>query len=109
MILFELKHLNSIISYKKSENISDEEFILNFLSVNKSEILSKINRFSKEDLWLSEYYWLLWAIRQKGMLSDAGAKQQVFQLIVEMSNNIDMNDVMCRKLVEIETIFDCHD
>ena len=87
MNLFDLKTLNNICSYEKSEGVTDGRLLYEWLCINKDFILSKTDRFSIEDLWLSEYYWLLILIIETGLENDVGAQQQLHKLLENMENN----------------------
>lgn len=55
-----------------------------FLRLNKSEIISRIDKFTPKDLYYSEYYQLHSLIRERDLQNDPGAKQQLFQVIEGM-------------------------
>lgn len=93
MKFFTLDDLSEIIVYKISDNVSEYQFLYNFISVNKDFILQKCNTFSEEDLWYSEYYWLLcekyFQFKKSGY--DAGMEQMIFNLLETISNNIEID------------------
>lgn len=95
MNLFNEKELNKIVDAQfKDGNM--EEFIYNFISINKEFILEKIAKFTIDDLWYSQYYWLN-ILKQKYNKKneyDAGINQQQFKLLevmMESGISIDWN------------------
>lgn len=55
-----------------------------FLRLNKSEIISRTDKFTPKDLYYSEYYQLHSLIKERDLQNDPGAKQQLFQVIEGM-------------------------
>lgn len=79
--------LDKIININTNEV---EEFMYNFLSINKDFILENTTEFTIDDLWYSEYYWLS-ELRKKKNKYDAGMDQQLFELLEMMNINIDID------------------
>lgn len=93
MKFFSLDDLSKITFYKVPDNISEYQFLYNFISVNKDFILENCSTFSYEDLCYSEYYWLLCEkyLRYKKADFDVGLEQMLFKLLETISNEIDID------------------
>lgn len=102
MKLFDLQELKKLCSYQKVQNVSDVQFLYEFLSVQKEYILSLSDKFSDSDLWYSEYYWLWAYITELGLQQDAGAQQQLFQLIEQMDWYLEEIDWKQLELIDRE-------
>lgn len=101
MRIFDLCELLKICTFR-DQKVSDNEFIYNFLCVNKNFILKNSNEFTVEDLWYSEYYYLMCVKNQneQNFGYDAGFEQMCFKLLGDIENKIDIDWDIIRNLEE---------
>lgn len=85
---------------KLSENDGSLYDLCEFLRLSKDKITSQTDKFTPEDLYYSEYYWLHSLIKERGLQNDQGAKQQLFQAIEGMCE-IEIDWDIIREIDEI--------
>lgn len=90
MRIFDLCELLKICTFR-DQKVSDNEFIL-----------KNSNEFTVEDLWYSEYYYLMCVKNQneQNFGYDAGFEQMCFKLLGDIENKIDIYWDIIRNLEE---------
>lgn len=71
------------------------------LAVEKQSILSKLQEFTLEDLWYSQYYWFLVIMKERNAWNQVDYEQQKYKILENMDLEIEIDWTLIEQLEEI--------
>lgn len=71
------------------------------LEAEKQSILSKLQEFTLEDLWYSQYYWFLVIMKERNTWNQADYEQQKYKILEKMDVEIEIDWTLIEQLEEI--------
>lgn len=71
------------------------------LEAEKQSILSKLQKFTLEDLWYSQYYWFLVIMKERNAWNQVDYEQQKYKILESMDLEIEIDWTLIEQLEEI--------